>query len=274
MIHYCSKILALAFILFFVSPVVLAKPSVSSPKLNASQDVTAATSPIVARAGSLTLDSAGDVTYKPGEVLGEATFQATPSETFVLSADKYELQNDGGEIKISAFQLEEATTSAKTFELSGSNGKFTISTAGKGFSLIDNGEITAKTDLPLVVKKSSRSLWLITPTGEKEIKVTPSQVLIKLVKDGVLSRVELMNKEVSFSDTGRENVTINENGVQILDSSSGAYYTISGEKDFRALGMIPLTFSVNVRVDVSNGRVLAVNQPWFLDKLGFLFSKN
>ena len=220
----------------------------------------------------LTLDSQGSVVYKAGEVLGENTFSATPSGSFVFSGDKYELQNDGGQIRVSTFQLKESSTTARKFELPGEDSSFEISTQGAGFSLIENGDVTAQTDLPLAVKKNSRSLWLVTPTGEKEIKITPLTALKKLVKDGVLTKIELVKKEVTFKD-GKQNVDVVKNDVQIEDSSSGAYYTVRGNKDVRFLGIIPLTFKVVAKVDVGSGRVLDSGQPWFLQNLAFLFSR-
>lgn len=225
----------------------------------------------VAPGSRLTLDSAGNVVYAPGQVLGEQTYSATPSGSFVFSADKYELTNDGGQIKVSTFQLKESSTTASRFELPGDDSKFEISTEGTGFSLIENGDVTAQTDLPLAVKKSSRSLWLVTPTGEKEIRITPLSAIKKLVRDGVLTKVELSKKEVTFAGDGK-NVDVFKNDVRIADSASGAYYLVAGEKDVKLLGLIPVKIKVNAKIDVENGRVIDPGQPWYLARLGFLFS--
>lgn len=231
--------------------------------------VSAATS-----AKTFTLDEVGNVVYKDGAVLGEAAPAVpvvVPAQTFVFSADKYQLENDHGQIKVSTFQVKEASGTAQKFEFMKGSQKFEISTAGEGFTLIDKGEITVRTDLPLAVKKSSRSLWLVTPTGEKEIKFTPGQVVESLVKNKILTKIELSRKEVSFPQ-GSESVGVKQNYLQILDSPSGAYYNVGGEKEIKFLWLLPVSFSVEARVDVSDGRVLEVRQPWFLDKLGFLFS--
>lgn len=222
----------------------------------------------------LTLDSQGRVVYKPGEVLGENTFSDTPSETFVFSGDKYELQNEGGQIRVSTFQLKESSTTAQKFELPGTDNKFEISTQGKGFSLIENGDVTAQTDLPIAVKKNSRSLWLVTPTGEKEIRVTPLEAIKKLVRGDVLTKVELIKKEVTFDNNEKQKVGVVKSDVQITDSAAGAYYTIKGNKEVRFLGIIPLDFRVNAKIDVESGRVVDSGTPWFLQNLGFLFSHN
>lgn len=194
-----------------------------------------------------------------------------PTETFVFSADKYQLENDHGQIKVSTFQVKEASSTAQTFEFMKGDQKYEISTAGEGFTLIDKGEVTVRTTLPLAVKKTSRSLWLVTPTGEKEIKFTPIQVVESLVNNKVLTKVELSRKEVSFPQ-GSESVGLRQNYLQILDSPTGAYYNVGGEKSVKFLYFLPLSFSVAAKVDVSDGRVLEVQQPWFLDKLSFLFS--
>lgn len=229
----------------------------------------------VTSAKTFTLDALGNVVYKSGEVLGEAVptppIPVVPSDTFVFSADKYELQNDNGQMKVSTFQFKESSRSAQKFEFMNGNQNFEISTEGEGFTLIDKGDIRARTELPLAVKKSSRSLWLVTPSGEKEIKFTPGQVLEALIKGKILTKVELSRKEVSFPE-GSQSVGVKQNYLQILDSPSGAYYNVGGEKRIKFLSLLPLSFAVEVRVSVSDGRVLEVRQPWFLDKLGFLFS--
>lgn len=228
---------------------------------------------VPAWAKTFTLDVNGNVVYKRGEVLGEATPPAAlvPSETFVFSADKYELENDNGQIKVSTFQVKEASSTAQTFEFMKGDQKYQISTEGEGFTLIDKGEVTVRTDLPLVVKKSSRSLWLVTPTGEKEIKFTPIQVVESLVNNKVFTKVELFRKEVSFPQ-GSPSVGVRQNYLQILDSPTGAYYNVGGEKAVKFLYFLPLSFEISAKVDVSDGHVLEVREPWFLDKLSFLFS--
>lgn len=221
-----------------------------------------------------TLDNLDNVVYKNGEVLGDSVqlgAESVPGQTFVFSADKYQLENDNGQIKVSTFQFKEATNTAQKFEFMKGNEKYEISTEGEGFTLIDKGDVTVRTNFPLAVKKSSRSLWLVTPTGEKEIKFTPGQVVESLVKNKILTKIELSRKEVTFSQ-GSESVGVKQNYLQIMDSPSGAYYNVGGEKEVKFLYFLPLSFSVGARVDVSNGRVLEINQPWFLDKLGFLFS--
>lgn len=226
-------------------------------------------------AKTFTLDSQGNIVYKTGQVLGESASPApplpVPSQTFVFSADKYELRNDHGQIKVSTFQIKEASSTAQKFEFMKGGDSFEISTEGQGFTLIDKGEIGVRTDLPLVVKKSSRSLWLVTPTGEKEIKLTAGQIVENLVKAKIMTKVELSRKEVSFPQ-GSPSVAIRQNYLRILDSSSGAYYSVGGEKETKFLGLLPLSFPVEAKVDVSDGKILEVRRPWFLDKLAFLFS--
>jgi|GEM_PF-4619419 hypothetical protein len=271
MAAFCSKffvLLALA-VLVDLPAVIAASPSAFiGPVVNESGSLNRPE-----KARELTLDFKGDVVYKPGNVLGENTFSATPSSTFVFSGDKYELQNEGGQIKVSTFQLKESSTAAQSFELPGTDARFEISTQGEGFSLIEDGEVVAKTDLPLAVKKNSRSLWIVTPTGEKEIRVTPLAALKKLVRGGILTKVELNKKEVTFDGGDNQNVEVIKSDVQITDSAAGAYYIVSGSKEVKFIGLIPLNFNVKAKVDVESGRVIDPGTPWPLQYLGFLFSR-
>ncbi len=267
----CSRLTAVLVVIIVLSSTTAFAKTASLPVGRAITNPATPEQPV--NSTKLTLDSQGNVVYKLGEVLGENTFSATPSSTFVFSGDKYELTNEGGQIKVSTFQLKESSTTAQRFELPGTDNKFEISTQGAGFSLIENGDVTAQTDLPLAVKKNSQSLWLVTPTGEKEIRVTPLAALRKLVMGGIMTKVELTKKEVTFDGSDKQNVDVVKNDVQIVDSSSGAYYIVLGDKEVRLLGIIPITFKVSAKVDVESGRVIDSGQPWFLQNLGFLFPR-
>ena len=266
----CSRLIIVLFCVSTLTTPVVFASSVSSPF--ESEDIAPSLTAGPVRSNRLTLDDGGNIVYKLGEVLGENTFSATPSGSFVFSGDKYELTNDRGQIRVSTFQLKESSTTANKFELPGAGSKFEISTQGSGFSLIENGDVTAQTNLPLAVKKNSGSLWLVTPTGEKEIKISPLEALKRLVKEGVLTKVELIKKEVTFKENG-QSVDVVKNDVQIAASASGAYYAIRGVRDARLLGIIPLTFMVNAKVDVESGRVIDSGSPWLLQNFGFLFSR-
>lgn len=224
-----------------------------------------------------TLNASGSVVLK-GQVLGqEIKVPSDSSDTFVFSADKYELKNENGQIKVSAFSAKESTPSAQGFELNRGSESLKISTAGEGFSLTDN-DISAKTEFPLAIDRASGALSLITPDGEKILRYTPAQVADRLIKEGVMTAVQVSRKEVleassSASVSAAPSFKFLDSLMSINNTPDGnAVYTVSGTRAVRFLGFLPLTLSVAARVDAQTGRVVSVSEPWFLSKLGFLFT--
>lgn len=235
-------------------------------------------------ANSFRLDDLGNVVLREGAILGESApvaglesaRPAPPLNTFVFSADEYRLKNEKGQLKIEAFDLKDASPAAEAFDLIGPS-NLRISTQGKGFRLLDD-PVIAQTDLPLVVKRAKRSVYLITSGGEREIKFGPAAVVQKLLAERFLNKIEILKREAVFPEPSGSasspslGLGLREETVVILEEGQKALYEVRGQRRVRLFNFWPLDLAATVRIDVESGEVKNLKLPFFLERLDFLYT--
>lgn len=220
-------------------------------------------------ASSFRLDDLGNVILRHGLVLGESTPAPIPLNTFVFSADEYKLKNEQGQLKIEAVDLKDASPAAEAFDLIGPS-NLRISTQGRGFRLLD-GQVMAQTDLPLVVKRAKRSVYLITSGGEKEIKVGPAAVVQKLLVSRLMNKIEVLKRQAVAPEPSGS-LALTEETVAILAEGQKAFYQVRGQRRVRLFNFWPLDLPATARVDVESGEVKEFKLPFFLERLNFLYT--
>ncbi len=117
-------------------------------------------------------------------------------------------------------------------------------------TLLNNG-ISVQTQYPVVIDPKFQTVAIRTPSGVTVINTLPSQAL---------NGVGAADKPITIQSA-------------VLGAQDGqAYYEVTGTQERKFLGIVPVTVSVQTKINADNGSVAPVNRPWFLNLLGFLYS--
>jgi hypothetical protein len=151
----------------------------------------------------------------------------------------------------------ETTTEAPTdsnvnVTIPGSNGTeqslIIRSKPGGGFEITQDG-VTVSTGLPLQVNSDNTQLQVSINNSLANITLLPADAANTLKQFG------------KFSDIKQFQLTNN----------GGLNYTATGDSNAKLFGLIPIHIPITVSANASTSGLKIVNQPWYLQRLGFLF---
>lgn len=142
-------------------------------------------------------------------------------------------------------------------------------TAGKGNEVeIRKGNVEARAALPVSIN-SDNELVVTTPAGKKTVSVLPDAAVAGLLSRGVVSSVAALTGSTATA-AGAAVGTAGQR-VELTSENGVLQYKVTGTKDVKLFGFLPITAPVEARVSAETGVVSSVTQPFYLDFFGFLF---
>ena len=93
----------------------------------------------------------------------------------------------------------------------------------------------------ITIRGNYRGLIAETSSGDKEVKVLPSEA----------------------SNTAQEAMTASYTEMELKDSDDGLIYELDGAKSVKILGFIPVESKVSTTIDAGSGAVIDINKPWY-----------
>ncbi len=129
-----------------------------------------------------------------------------------------------------------------------------LNTQGK-FLIVQDG-VAAETQYPIYVDTKDRKVSVSTDTGRQYILVMPSEALLSAIRSNVVTK-------------------LNENSTMSLKQGDGGeiLYQLEGQKIISLFNLMELPVDVSALVSASTGKIEEVNQPVWLQILGFLFQQ-
>lgn len=122
--------------------------------------------------------------------------------------------------------------------------------AGKmGFISGTEGAIS---NFPLRIDKTTNSLIVTTPSGEKTVTVLPDAAIKNILTSKVISYVISAPSTGELASTAKLVTLIEQDGVLV--------YQIDGVREHKLLGIIPLKSKVKAFVSAENGQVIKTEQ--------------
>ena len=138
-----------------------------------------------------------------------------------------------------------------------------------GFVALIRHEIAATVSIPLEVDLETKGLVTKTKTGIKKIDVFPDQAMEEVLSTKELSRVD-PPKPI---DKIQKDNTVVSGVINLKIRDDAPVYEISGVKDHKVLGFIPVSTRSTVYVSAEGGRVVGRKQSTFAGVVGFLSTK-
>lgn len=114
-----------------------------------------------------------------------------------------------------------------------------------GFISNKDGAISA---FPLKIDKTTNSLIVTTPSGEKTVTVLPDAAIKNMLASKVISYV------ISAPSTGE--LASTDKLVTLVEKDGVLVYEIDGVREHKFLGLIPLKSKVKAFVSAENGQVV------------------
>lgn len=139
-----------------------------------------------------------------------------------------------------------------------------IEKAEENTLVIKNGATQAKTQFPLSLDLSTRSLIVTTPNGVKKIvAVLPNQAVQNLISHNVITEVE--NASGSAVDAQTDT-------IELTELNSMPVFKVNGRVKEKLFGLIPVTLAKTAFVSAESGDVVKTETSFFtklLDALSF-----
>jgi hypothetical protein len=160
----------------------------------------------------------------------------------------------GEPIEVSKNQLDRVEIMVKK-ELE--NNELEVSTNEDKTRFMKNG-FEASTKYPISVGEAGRPLSISTPQGDREIKLSPDQIVKQL----------RINNQMASPAAGivKEDVEL-----KVLDGNP--VYEVSGNRTRRFLGLFELSQPIQFVVSADTGEVMGTKQSFFANMISFLSAK-
>ncbi len=223
---------------------------------------TSTTAPVVQKSGGGSiLKTIKDNILSVGKVAPTATPKPTPTvpvpgkgkPEVPLNKLKLKYEITSGQVVMSSFDEsgykvavdETDLRGVETYALSNMQKKgIALSTTGDNMFVVGKNGILATTKLPVMIDMDTKELKLVTSSGSKTLTTLPDKALKNILDLGLITGVD--TKHVPTIDI----------------SGSEIYYTFSGDRVYKMLGLFDVTVPVNIQVSVETGDVISGDQPW------------
>lgn len=108
---------------------------------------------------------------------------------------------------------------------------------------IKNGQVTAKTELPISVDPSTKTVSVTTPGGTKEVAVLPNAAVESLLTTNTLDK--------------------QNNEIELVNVNNDPTFKIAGIDDKKLFGIIPVALNKTVFVSASTGKITKTEESFF-----------
>lgn len=143
-----------------------------------------------------------------------------------------------------------------------------ISTAS-GRPVIAKNKVAAQTNFPLSIDAATNQLTVTTAAGQKTVTVLPDQAINNLLASGILSRVASQSAGIALTnDIGNLS-----NIVSLESKNNELVYKVLGDKNYKLLGLIPVSASTTAFVSAESGNLVAEDRSLLTDLIRLLSTK-
>lgn len=144
-----------------------------------------------------------------------------------------------------------------------------IATAGAKRFMLQKGEAGAVTNFPILVDLATNTVFINTPSGQREIIVLPEQAIQKLIAANVVNR---LGARAVVDEATNNNLSSINQLITLGERNGLPVYEINGLSDQKLLGFIPVIIEKDVVVSAETGNAVLVDEPLFsriLDLISF-----
>ncbi len=136
-----------------------------------------------------------------------------------------------------------------------------------------------RTNFPLSINPSTGELFVTTPSGVKAVAVLPSVAIENMIKAGVLTRVEEPGSTPSPTPgegsgsagaTQGAQIAVLGASIELTEQNNQPVYRISGVKDEKLFGLLPVEVKLTTVVSASNGSLVDIQEGIFARILDLL----
>lgn len=173
--------------------------------------------------------------------------------TGVETEQRFEQRPDEGRVSLKVTE----NGVEKEVKIRAQNDRFIIEQAGFG----GEASASATTNFPLTVDAETNTIAITTPLGVVNVQQLPATAIQNILAANVLDKVE------------SSELTESENEVDKANLNKQVVFRIKGVKETRFLGLIKVDAPILAEVSAITGQTTLVQQPWFLNAFGFLFTK-
>lgn len=197
---------------------------------------------------------------------------------FEREGDKFvaKVKNENGEeVELEASEEAELFNDLEN-ELEDDGIKIATGSADLGF--VEDGR-KVRTNFPLSVDPATGQLFVTTPAGVKAVAVLPSVAIENMIKAGVLTRVEEPGptpsptpgeSSGSAGATQGAQVSVLGSSIELTEQDNQPVYRISGVKDEKLFGLLPVGVKLTTVVSASNGSLVDIQEGIFARILDLL----
>ncbi|HCS79266.1 TPA: hypothetical protein DIV55_06040 [Patescibacteria group bacterium] len=241
----------------------------------------------------------------------ELKFRTEGSESeskFRISAKNGKIEIKAKNVGDQLVAQESASESGEQVEVETHENKFKIKIKARGDELeIEQKGIGALTHFPISIGEENE-LIITTPAGTKVVTILPDQAVQHILQSNIMDRVlafraslaspspfstpsaeatasaeptetpEATEEAELVSATPTASITPAPSGeseeteeIELIEADGILVYRIKGAKDFRLVGVVPVSAAITAQVSAETGEVLSVEQPWYIRFLPFLF---
>jgi hypothetical protein len=181
---------------------------------------------------------------------------------------KFKDENDK-EVELEATEEAEIIKDAKK-ELDDDDIQIATGSAELGFT--QKGR-RVRTNFPLSVNPTTGQLFVTTPSGTKMVAVLPQQAIENMIEAGVLTRTEEPQAPPTLVGSSAAQVlSSGSSSIVLAELNNQPTYEISGIKEQKMLGIIPVDIKIKTFVSATDGSLVKIQEDFLtrlLDLLSF-----
>lgn len=127
-----------------------------------------------------------------------------------------------------------------------------------------------RTNFPLSVNPVTGELFVTTPSGTKVVTILPAVAVENMIRAGIMSRTEEppfppttpLEGTPSSSEATPE-PSLEDPSIELTELGGEPVYIISGIKDQKFLGILPVEIKIKTTVSATDGQLVDVTQGFF-----------
>ncbi len=174
-------------------------------------------------------------------------------------------------------EVELATGDALTVsghDSSGKDSQIKIKFKNGRFELSQNN-LSVISNFPVSIDPSNNTISVVTPAGLVALHGLPSAAIAQLEQKRLFddldqAEIEDENESQNVSAPNKVDATAESKTAPI---SEKLIIKISAHKTVKLLGLLPVQAPITAKLAPDTGTAAVTSQPWFLNLLGFLFSR-
>lgn len=167
---------------------------------------------------------------------------------------------NGQELELEASEEAKILDDAKN-ELEDDDIKIATGSAQTGF--VQKGR-RVRTNFPLSINPTTGELFVTTPSGVKVVTILPQEAVDNMIKAGVLTRLdEPQIPSTPGSTSSASAPSVESAPIEITEVNNTPAYVISGVKEQKMFGFIPVDIKIKTFVSTADGSLIEIQEGLF-----------